>query len=108
MKRALLLVVLICSVSLLGCYSKPTDLSEQVKNSKNKTQFPKALPESQSTPEFLSSHFESAHERANYFRGLSSDAKFDPKKHVEMLKKYENDPDSDVAAAAKELLAKAQ
>jgi hypothetical protein len=108
MKRAVLVFVVICSVSVLGCGSKPTDLSEQVKNSKNKTDFPNKKVENQNTPEFIASHAETPIERANYLKELSKDAKFDPKQHLEMLQKYENDGNADVAAAAKELLAKAQ
>jgi hypothetical protein len=103
------LVVMICSALLLGCSGKPQDLSEQVKASKNKSEFTnKKNVDSQSTPEFIASHTETPIERAHYLRGLTGDAKFDPKQHVEMLKKYENDPDSEVATAAKELLTKVQ
>jgi hypothetical protein len=110
MKRSLLFLVVVCSASLQGCGGGGShDLSTQVQNAKNKSEFQgKQGVEKQSTPEFIAEHAESARERANYLKGLESDAKFDPKQHVEMLKKYENDSSSEVAEAAKQLLAKAQ
>ncbi len=109
MKRACLLGTVVCSMILLGCGGQPTDLSKQVQTSTNKSVFPvKGDVEGRSSPEFVAAHTESAHERANYLHGLSSDAKFDPKQHVEMLKKYESDPNPEVSTAAKELLTKVQ
>jgi hypothetical protein len=114
MRRAPLLFATACSALLLGsllvgCGGQPQDLSKQVQEAKNKSTFPiKEGQETRSTPEFVAAHAESAHERANYLRELGHDSKFDPKQHVEMLKKYESDPDSDVATAAKELLTKVQ
>src|ERR1700677_673112 len=108
MKWSLLVVVAVCWTFVLGCGSAPPDMVKQMEKA-HKTEFPvKQGIERQSTPEFIAEHAETPRERANYLRGLTSDTKFDAKKHVDMLKKYENDPDSDVSAAAKELLAKAQ
>lgn len=108
MKRSLMVIVAVCSTFLSGCGSAPPDMAKQMEKA-HKTDFPvKQGVERQSTPEFIAEHAESPRERANYLRELVSDAKFDPKTHVDMLKKYENDPDSEVSGAAKELLAKAQ
>src|SRR5580693_6346158 len=104
MKRSLLLFVTACSAFLLGCGDgKPHDLSEAVKNAKNKSEFPLKHPE-MATPEFVVANAETQKERAETLRQLANDPKFDPKQHVEMLKKYANDSDSDIATAAKELL----
>ena len=114
MRRAPLLLATACSALLLGsllvgCGGQPQDLSKQVQEAKNKSTFPiKEGNETRSTPEFVAAHAESSHERANYLRELGHDSKFDPKQHVEMLKKYESDSDSEVATAAKELLTKVQ
>jgi hypothetical protein len=109
MRRAPLLFATACSALLLGCGGPPQDLSKQVQTATNKSSFPiKEGNETRSTPEFVAAHAESARERANYLRELGHDSKFDPKQHVEMLKKYESDSDSDVATAAKELLTKVQ
>jgi hypothetical protein len=108
MKRILLIISTVCSAFVLGCGGSPPDMAKQMEKA-HKNEFPvKQGIEKQSTPEFIAEHAESPRERSNYLRELVNDAKFDPKKHVDMLKKYENDANSDVAAAAKELLAKAQ
>jgi hypothetical protein len=109
MKRSLFFFVTACSAFLLGCGGGPPhDVAKQMEKAKH-SEFPvKHGLERQSTPEFIAEHAESPHERANYLRGLGNDTKFEPKNHVDMLKKYENDSDSEVATAAKELLAKAQ
>jgi hypothetical protein len=108
MKPVLLSIVAICSAFALGCGGPPAEVSKQMEKAHH-TEFPvKQGIDRQTTPEFITAHAESPHERANYLHGLASDTKFDPKEHVDMLKKYENDPDSEVATAAKELLAKAQ
>jgi hypothetical protein len=108
MKLTLLLLSTVCSGFVFGCGSAQPDMAKQIEKA-HKTEFPvKQGIERQSTPEFIAEHAESPRERSNYLRELVSDAKFDPKQHVDMLKKYENDPDSNVSAAAKELLAKAQ
>jgi hypothetical protein len=97
-----------CSAFLLGCGGTQVDMNKQLEKA-HKTQFvAKPGQETQATPEHVVASLESDHERANYFRDLAHDEKFDPKKHAELLKKYENDPNSEVAEAAKELLAKAQ
>jgi len=109
MNRTWLLGTVVCSTFLLGCSGRPNDLSQQVQTATNKTVYPvKGDQESRSSPEFVAAHAESAHERANYLHGLGTDSKFDPKQHVEMLKKYESDPNPEVATAAKELLTKVQ
>ena len=109
MKRTLLVLSTVCSAFALGCGGGPPhDVAKQMEKAKH-SEFPvKAGLDRQSSPEFITEHAESPHERANYLHELVNDAKFEPKKHVDMLKKYENDPDSEVATAAKELLAKAQ
>jgi hypothetical protein len=109
MKLSLPVLVSVCSIFVLGCGSShPQDVSKQMEQAHH-SEFPvKQGAEKRSTPEFIADHAESARERANYLKTLESDAKFDPKQHVEMLKKYENDSDAEVAEAAKQLLAKAQ
>ncbi len=109
MKLSALVLVAACSSFVLGCGSgHPAEVSKQMEKAHH-TEFPvKQGVEKRSTPEFIADHAESAHERANYLKTLRVDAQFDPKQHVDMLKKYENDSDSDVADAAKQLLAKAQ
>lgn len=109
MKLSLLVLVAACSSFVLGCGSgHPAEVSKQMEQAHH-SEFPvKAGAEKRSTPEFIAEHAESLCERANYLKGLESDAKFDPKQHVDMLKKYENDSDSEVSEAAKQLLAKAQ
>jgi|GEM_PF-3650064 hypothetical protein len=107
MKRALFILTVVCAGLMLGC-EKSNDVTKSLEKA-HKSDFPvKQGVEQRSTPEFIAEHVETPKERANYLHGLTSDAKFDPKQHVEMLKKYENDPNADVASAAKELLAKAQ
>jgi hypothetical protein len=107
MKRSLFLAAVVCSGFVIGCGSQP-DMAKQMEKA-NKTQYGnKDKAAAQSTPEFIADHAETPGERANYLKGLASDAKFDPKQHVDMLKKYENDSNADVSSAAKELLAKAQ
>jgi hypothetical protein len=108
MKRTVVVFVVIFGVAVFpGCGGKPHDLSQQVNSAKNRTEFPKKDPEKQ-TPEYVVAHLESSEDRADCLRQYGNDPKFDPKKHVEMLKQYENDPNPEVSAAAKELLAKAQ
>ncbi len=107
MKRALFVFTLIGLSLLSGC-EKSNDVTKSLEKA-HKSEFPvKQGIEQKTTPEFIADHTESAKERANYLRSLTSDAKFDPKQHVDMLKKYEKDSNEDVASAAKELLAKAQ
>jgi len=107
MNRTLLLLSISCSAFLLGCGSH-VDMNKQLEKA-HRTQFtPRPGQETQPSPERVVASLESAHERANYLRELSHDEKFDPKQHAEMLKKYENDSDAELAEAAKELLAKAQ
>jgi hypothetical protein len=107
MKRSLPLIAAIVCGSMVGCGSQP-DMTKSLEKA-HRTEYPnKAGAEKMSSPEFIADHTETAVERANYLKGLTKDAQFDPKQHVPMLKKYENDPNADVAAAAKELLAKAQ
>jgi hypothetical protein len=109
MKLSLPVLVTFCSIFVLGCGSgHTTEVSKQMENAHHSQFAVKQGLEKQSTPEFIAEHAESARERANYLKGLESDAKFDPKQHVDMLKKYENDSDAQVAEAAKQLLAKAQ
>jgi hypothetical protein len=106
MKRLLLLLVVVGSASVQGCGGGSShDLSAQVQSAKNKSNYP---VKKENTPESIAANAETPAERADYLRTLGTDAKFDPKQHVDMLKKYENDSDSEVSAAAKELLAKAQ
>jgi hypothetical protein len=108
MKRSLFFFITACSAFLLGCGDgRPRDLSEAVKNAKNKSEFPMKHPE-MTTPEFMVANTETQKDRADMLRELAKDPKFDPKQHVEMLKKYANDSDSDIATAAKELLTKVQ
>jgi hypothetical protein len=97
-----------CSALLLGCGGTQVDMNKQLEKA-HKTEFVgKAGQEQQKSPEFIAAGMDSAHERANYLRDLANDGKFDPKQHQEMLKKYENDSDSEVSEAAKQLLAKGQ
>src|SRR5262249_22819291 len=107
MKRALFVLTLVGLSLLSGC-EKSNDVTKSLEKA-HKSEFPiKQGIEQKSTPEFIADHTETPKERANYLRSLSSDEKFDPKQHVDMLKKYEKDSNEDVASAAKELLAKAQ
>ena len=109
MKWSLAALVTVCSSLLLGCGSSPpAEVTKQLEKA-HKTEFPmKQGIEAKTTPEYIANNADSPRELANYLRELEKDAKFDPKQHVEMLKKYENDADSDVSTVAKELLAKAQ
>jgi hypothetical protein len=107
MKCPLLVVCCVGSAVLLGC-GQQKDMSKSLEKA-NKTQFAiKTNQTTQGTPEFILDHAESHQEKANYLKGLTKDEKFDPKQHLDMLKKYENDSNADVSEAAKELLAKAQ
>ena len=107
MKRALFVFAVVGLGLMSGC-EKSNDVTKSLEKA-HKSDFPvKQGIEQKTTPEFIADHTETAKERANYLRSLTSDAKFDPKQHVDMLKKYENDSNADVSAAAKELLAKAQ
>jgi hypothetical protein len=108
MKRALSLFLVVLPALLLGCEGSQRDISGTLANANKSNYQIKPGQGDATSPESIVVHLESSRERANYLRGLASDAKFEPKQHVEMLKKYENDPDADVATAAKELLAKAQ
>jgi hypothetical protein len=109
MKLSLPVLVAVGSIFVLGCGSShPQDVSKQMEKAHHSEFSVKQGIETRSTPEFIADHAESARERANYLKTLESDAKFDPKQHVEMLKKYENDSNAEVAEAAKQLLAKAQ
>jgi hypothetical protein len=108
MNRALQVLSLSCSALLLGCGGSHVDMNKQLEKA-HKTEFVgKGGQDQQKTPEFIVASLDSAHERANYLRDLANDGKFDPKQHVEMLKKYESDSNSEVSEAAKVLLAKAQ
>jgi hypothetical protein len=108
MRRTLLLFGLVCCcATLLGCGGKPQDLSARVQNATNKSEFPKKDPNKE-TFEYTLAHAETAEDRAECLRSFANDVKFNPKEHVELLKKYESDSNAEVAAAAKELLAKAQ
>ncbi len=108
MNRTLQVFSVSCSALLLGCGGSHVDMNKQLEKA-HKTEFVgKAGQEQKQTPEFIAASMDSAHERANYLRDLANDGKFEPKKHLEMLKKYENDSNSEVSDAAKELLAKAQ
>jgi hypothetical protein len=51
---------------------------------------------------------EDADDRATFLKALGKSPKFDPKQHKEMLEQYSNSAEPQVAAVAKELLAKAQ
>jgi len=108
MNHSLLPVVAVCSGFVFGCGGGTTEVSKQLEKADKHAYQLKSNQESQLTPESIAAHAESPAERANYLKGLESDAKFDPKQHVEMLKKYENDSNAEVAEAAKQLLAKAQ
>jgi hypothetical protein len=108
MNRSLLVFSVSCSAFLMGCGGSHVDMNKQLEKA-HRTQFvAKPGQEKATTPEQVVARLESGHERANYLHELAHDEKFDPKQHAEMLKKYENDSDSEVAEAAKELLAKAQ
>jgi hypothetical protein len=108
MNRTLLVFSVGCSALLLGCGGSHVDMNKQLEKA-HKTQFVmKPGHEKETTPEHIAASEDSPHELANYLRQLAHDEKFDPKQHVEMLKKYENDSTPEVADAAKELLAKAQ
>ncbi|HXY33733.1 MAG TPA: hypothetical protein VEI07_05860 [Planctomycetaceae bacterium] len=102
-----LLVFISCLAFVVGCGSH-VDMNKQLEKA-HRTQFaPRPGQDKQTTPEAIAASLESDHERANYLRDLAHDEKFDPKQHAEMLKKYENAPDSELSEAAKVLLAKAQ
>jgi hypothetical protein len=55
-------------------------------------------------PEETITKLETPEDRVVYLHQLKSDATFDPQKHAEMLQKYSNDKDPEVASAAKDLL----
>jgi hypothetical protein len=108
MQRAMLAFFAICSSLVLGCGGGSSEVSAQLAKA-NKTKY-QVKPEQaeQTTPESIAEHAESAHERAMYLKELARDAKFEPKSHLDMLKKYEADGNEEVADAAKVLMAKAQ
>ena len=108
MKRSLLLVVTACSAFLLGCGDgSHTISSQQVQKAKNKSEYPLKHPEMRTRPS-LWPRMLRLRRIAPTSPWVGKDPKFDPKQHVEMLKKYESDSDPEVATAAKELLTKVQ
>jgi hypothetical protein len=105
-KRFLLFEALACSAFVMGCshteatWKPPANGTAKVS--------PNMAPPRPVTPESIITNLETPRERANYLKELSKDSKFDPKQHAEMLEKYANASEPDVAAAAKELVARAQ
>jgi hypothetical protein len=55
-------------------------------------------------PEDAIKKLETPEDRVIYLHQLKNDKSFEPDKHREMLEKYAGDTDTEVAAAAKELL----
>ena len=55
-------------------------------------------------PEDAITKLETAEDRVIYLHQLRDDKSFEPEKHREMLEKYSNDINPEVAAAAKEVL----
>jgi hypothetical protein len=55
-------------------------------------------------PEDAITKLETPEDRVTYLHQLKSDKTFEPDKHREMLEKYSGDANTEVAAAAKELL----
>lgn len=108
MKRALFSLVVLCCALVLGCGKSNVDMNKQLEKA-HKTEFAQR-PDAgkRSTPEYIAAALDDSHERANYLHQLATDEKFDPKQHVEMLKKYADDKSEEVSTVAKELLAKAQ
>ena len=70
--------------------------------------FPKMGRAVANSPEFKIAALKTPQEKATYLQGLATDASFNPKQHKDMLEKYSQDSDAEVAAAAKTLLEKAQ
>ncbi len=55
-------------------------------------------------PEEAITKLETSEDRVIYLHQLGKDSTFEPQKHAEMLQKYSNDADPEVATAAKDLL----
>jgi hypothetical protein len=103
MKRAALIGVIICSAFAVGCGSGTSAQTIAPPKGHEKRGPAAALP-----PEEAITKLETSEERVSFFHQLGKDSTFDPKKHTELLEKYSNDPDKDIAAAAKELLDRAK
>jgi hypothetical protein len=60
------------------------------------------------SPEFKLKGMKTPQEKVAYLQSLAKDSNFDPKEHKPLLEQFSKDPDPEVAAAAKDLLDKAQ
>jgi hypothetical protein len=106
-KRSFVVSVAVCSALGIGCSKSNEPLKFQTK-ADAPARSPSRAQSAQMSPEFQASHMESPQETANYLKGLAKDPSFNPKEHEDMLKQYSNDPNPQIASAAKELASKAQ
>jgi hypothetical protein len=98
-KRAALVLVVVCSAFAIGCGSgSSAQTISPPKNHESRGQV--TAP----TPEAAITKLETSEDRVIYLQQLGKDSTFEPQKHADMLQKYASDSDQDVATAAKELL----
>jgi hypothetical protein len=100
-KRTAIVVVFIWSAIEVGCNSHTVPQSKAPRGRAAGAQV------SASAPEVVITKLETSEDRATYLGELANDSSFEPQKHVEMLKKYSNDANEEVAGKAKDLLARA-
>jgi hypothetical protein len=98
-KRAALVLVVVCSAFAIGCGSGSS--AQTVNPPKGYEKRGQAVPLS---PEDSIAKLETPEDRVTYLHQLGKDSTFEPQKHADMLQKYARDSDQDVASAAKELL----
>ncbi len=99
MKRVALVLVVVCSAFAAGCSSGTSAQTINPPKGHEKRGQPVPLP-----PEEAITKLETPEDRVIYLHQLAKDSTFDPQKHAEMLQKYSNDGDPEVATAAKDLL----
>ena len=99
MKRATLVLVLLCSAFATGCGSGSSAQTIDPPKGHEQRGQPAAL-----SPEAAIAKLETPEDRAIYLHQLGKDSTFEPQKHADMLQKYASDSDQEVTSAAKELL----
>ncbi len=97
MTRPALLAVVIFAAISIGCGQ-----SNGVQT-KAPPGFVKGVPAALE-PEDAIQKLETPEDRAIYLRQLSGDKNFEPQKHAQMLEKYSQDGNEEVASVAKEML----
>jgi hypothetical protein len=101
-KSVALVLVMVCSSFAIGCGSGTSAQTISPPPGAEK-RGPVAAP----SPEVSITKLETPEDRVVFLHQLGKDSTFEPSKHKEFLEKYAGDSDPQVAAAAKELLDKA-